>query len=351
MSEKPIIGFRIQTLGASGGTQRMLTILANRLTKHFEVIIFSGEKIKPFFNLHSEVRVKFLKNTQNIFRDSFTFGLLVRSLKVDYMVFLDANIVLYQSFFIPIKTKIIIWEHFSLVNNFPKIAYKISRYYASLKANRILILSESEKKLWHHKYRASLRKLKVIYNPNTIPFQPKDSVNQYNNRVVLAIGNHIEVKGFDILLKAWKGVAQDWTLYIVGLNNQRRKILQRLAEADNLKNVMILPRTKEIIEIYKKAAIFVLSSRKEATPLVLIEAQTVGLPVVSFNHLSGVKEMMKESVLYADFEKKEVDLIKRINQLIENRRDYDEYHALSLNNAEKFDVDHFIKSWMSIFVP
>lgn len=347
MKKEKVISFYINTLAASGGTQRMLSVLANILIESNEVVIFVSNDSPSFYKLNSGIVI--IPIQKGILKTSLVLRENILKLNVDYLICLDSNTVILQTILLPFKVRLIIWEHFSLENNYKKMLFTISRFYASWRAHKVIVLSKIEKELWHQKYLVPFKKLEVIYNPFTLGSMARNIQNSYNNETVLAIGNHIEVKGFDLLLKAWKIIDTHCQLKIVGLKEEGIQQLNQLKKQHELKNVEILPKTNEILKYYQQASLFVLSSRKEATPLVLIEAQTFGIPVIAFDHLSSVKEMAGDSILYAKFEDKENGLATQLKALLENETLYESFHQKSLNNLAKFGLDNFTKKWETVF--
>jgi len=104
---------------------------------------------------------------------------------------------------------------------------------------------------------------------------------QNNKKFILAVGRLEEVKGFDLLIKSWKGV--DNSLVIVGSGNDRRK-LDDLIELNKLEDkISIIDEVSpdKLLDYYKNAALLVISSRKEGGPRVALEALHLKIPVIS----------------------------------------------------------------------
>ena len=148
------------------------------------------------------------------------------------------------------------------------------------------------------------RKVHVIYNPIVTPdlfhraeaplshawFQPGQPP------VILGVGRLTLQKDFPTLLRAFAIVQaqRPARLMILG-EGELRAELEHLAAQLGIKDKLALPGFVENPYPYLKgAAVFVLSSRWEGLPTVLVEALALGTPVVSTNCPSGPAEVLAE---------------------------------------------------------
>jgi glycosyltransferase involved in cell wall biosynthesis len=109
-------------------------------------------------------------------------------------------------------------------------------------------------------------------------------------KVVLAAGRLVRQKGYDRLIKAWSLVAPghpDWRLEIYGQGPKQERLEELIREHGVEDSVTLAPPIEEIGAAMAKASIFALSSRWEGLPLVLLEAMSVGMAVVSFDCPTG----------------------------------------------------------------
>lgn len=138
-----------------------------------------------------------------------------------------------------------------------------------------------------------------VQNVKTIPNMvvPIDGISpNHESKEMLAVGRLDPQKGFDMLIDAMVSVHQfhpDWRLNIFG-EGQCRDMLQSQIERNYLKGVVNLRGyTNNLSGEFGKNAFFVLSSRFEGFPLVLIEALGQGMPIVSFDCPEGPSVLLE----------------------------------------------------------
>lgn len=124
----------------------------------------------------------------------------------------------------------------------------------------------------------------------------KEKNHIYEEKIILAVGQFIPRKGFDVLLKAVVGLQKDVGIYIVG-DNPTSEYLEFI-ERKSIKNVHFVGfKTKEELkEYYKLADIFVLPTREDIWGLVINEAMAYGLPIVTTNKCNAGLELVKNGI-------------------------------------------------------
>ncbi len=115
-----------------------------------------------------------------------------------------------------------------------------------------------------------------------------------NGRVLLSVGNLIELKGHHLVIDALPSLP-GWTLLIVGEGPWRDR-LQRRAEAagcaDRVRLTGAVPQEK-LIDYYNAADILVLASSREGMANVLLEAAACGTPILA-TRVEGSAEVVRE---------------------------------------------------------
>lgn len=114
--------------------------------------------------------------------------------------------------------------------------------------------------------------------------------------MVLAIGQFIHRKGFDVLLKAAKELPRNTGIYIVG--GEATEEYQNLRERLDVPHVHFLgfQKKERLAEFYKAADLFVLPTREDIWGLVINEAMAYGLPVVTTDRCVAGLELIEDGV-------------------------------------------------------
>lgn len=235
-------------------------------------------------------------------------------------------------------------EHISY--NFPKsIFWKIIRKKIFNKLDYVIVLTQYDKKI----YNTFCKNVKVI--PNSLSFYLENHCDE-NSKIILSIGRLTSQKGYDSLIKACSGVFRDypeWILKIIGSGPEKDKLIS-LIKTNNLeKNIFINNLTPNIIPEYLSSSIYVLSSRNEGFPMVLLEAMTCGLAVISFDCPTGPAEIINHNVDGLLVENQNIEMLTQ--SIIKVISDSDLRKRFSLNarkNILRYHSDNIIKDWQNI---
>jgi glycosyltransferase involved in cell wall biosynthesis len=169
-------------------------------------------------------------------------------------------------------------------------------------ANHVVAVSQGVADSFSRTTNFPLDRIKVIYNPVVYPEMFELAAHPVNHEwfanadppVILAAGRLVEHKDFETLIQAFKLVLDkyDSRLVILG-EGKERSHLEALIKDLGLSKYVSLPGFVQNPYAYmSRSAVFVLSSRREGLPTVLIEALALGIPVVSTNCRSGPEEIL-----------------------------------------------------------
>ncbi len=213
------------------------------------------------------------------------------------------------------------------------------------KYDKFVVLTEEDKNDW-----GKLKNITVI--PNSISLTSNEQA-KLQNKNILSIGRASYQKGFDLLLKAWAQSTkkhQDWQLTIVGGGNKdyMMDLIKKLRIGNN---VILKQPTTEISKEYLNASIYVMSSRYEGLPMVLIEALNYGLPIVSFACPCGPKDVIGDNIGGILVEKKYniKELSCAINRVIENKEERLKMGDEAVKKAQFYSEKIIMKRWTELF--
>lgn len=145
-----------------------------------------------------------------------------------------------------------------------------------------------------------LRDVVVIPNPlppELLATQPVSLVPVAERRRLLAMGRLVPSKRFGWLIRIWSQLAAeypDWDLHIWGEGPLRSELTQQIAEAGLQQRVFLPGRTEQPWAELAQADAFVLCSKVEGFPNVMMEAMALGLPCAAVDCPSGPRELSND---------------------------------------------------------
>lgn len=208
-------------------------------------------------------------------------------------------------------------------------------------ADHLLCNSALIKDFLVSRYRLPSQRITVAWNGvDTEFFQPNPNGHPPGPPVLLSVARLVPDKDHDTLLKAFARLSPrhpEAQLWLVG-NGPRRPILEQQVQNLGLSaRVKFLPVQQDLRPLYQQADLFVLSSRAEALPNVILEAMAAGLPVVA-TRVGGVPEaVMPEATGLLVASGDDAGLAAALGRLLD---DPEERRALG-RQARQRVLDHF----------
>lgn len=358
----------------SGGMERVLANKTNYLVKQgYELTIVTTDQRgkKPFFSLDARIRCYDLdinyedNNGKSFFNKLIHYPYkqwkhkkrlteLLMALKADIVISMFCN----DASFLPSiqdGSRKILEIHFS---RFKRLQYgrkglwKLADEYRSKqdvcianRFDRFVVLTEEDKRYWE-----GLNNLTVIGNARSFTCSQPASLE---NKKVVAVGRYSYQKGFDRLITAWSKVCQEvngWVLHLVG-DGELREALQEQIEKLNLTDRIILGKAETDMQtVYQNASILVMSSHYEGLPMVLLEAQATGLPIVSFSCKCGPSDVVEDGVDgFLVEEGNEDALAEKLMILIKDESLRKQMGKAAYERSERYAEEHIMKQWTDLF--
>lgn len=345
-----------------GGSIKIFTWLANRLSSDFDLLFCNLSNDKLFYPLDNKVKyiVMNSKNSDSFFERN-TIGFLkniidlyhlVKKEKVE-MIINFGDHALYSIILVKLllRRKLVISQRvdpYACKDKSGIIRMKLYKY-----ADGLVCQTNGALKYFDNSYFRKLKKV-VIANPadNTTKYQWSCSDN--DNYIVCLARIDIEQKRQDILLKAMKIVHEYdplLKLRFYGLNkNNNVKILEKMISELGLTEVAsYCGITDQVPYVLSRAKMLVLSSDYEGIPNAIIDAMKIGLPVVSTDcSPGGAKELLYDDnigrvVPCGD----EIALAHAIIGYINNPEKSEMIGKAAQKSLDRFNEDVIYENWMN----
>ena len=347
-------------LDDSGGGERVAVSLANELTKQYEVhlIGITTKQSDLFFKINSQVkysnffyhRVRLSKNILKISKMLKKY-FIDNEIEVAFGIGISANVFLSLAG-IGTQTKVVLCDHTNSITDNRELSQKVQRYVGSKLADKIITLTQEDCENYIKKYGTSETKIAYIYNWKEAALSDV-SYNKKSTKIV-TVGRFDYQKGYDYLVQVAKKVLakrSDWTweIYGSGKQDEADKIRDFITENDLQDKLVVKGLEKNQDLIYGDKGIYVMTSRYEGLPLVLLEAQQYNLPIVSFRCPTGPNEIIEDGVNGYLVECYDTDkLSEKLLELMEDEALRQSFSEHAKDNMDKFNKDKIFKQWIEL---
>jgi N-acetylgalactosamine-N,N'-diacetylbacillosaminyl-diphospho-undecaprenol 4-alpha-N-acetylgalactosaminyltransferase len=217
----------------------------------------------------------------------------------------------------------------------------------------LVCVSNEIKELIKQKHNLST---KTIYNPIDLSHISKKAIenNAFDFEYIIAIGKYDakNVKQFDKLIASYsKSILPKNKIKLillgVGENNSELKMIANQLKVEE--EIIFLDFDENPYKYLTNAKFLVLCSKYEGFPMSIIEALACNTPVISFNCVSGPKEIIidRENGLLVEnqnFEK----LTLALNEFISDQKLYNYCKKNSLESVSKFSIEKIGQEWLDL---
>ena len=365
-------------LYSAGGTERVVSLKANYfadvLGYDVTIIVTEGKNSNSFFHLSDKVEVINLGlNFEEIWNVSFIEKVFLylkkqrnykKLLKSELMrIRPDITITTLRreiNFIIEINdgSRKIGEQHLSRSNyrktdpRFTNICEKFffwwwkNRVVSSLtKLDKLVVLTPDAASEW-----SEVKNIMMI--PDPLPIKVESCSTRSSKRVI-TIGRYSYEKGYDLLLKVWSIVEKklsDWQLDIFAMGDPTPYVKMMDDLSIDKKRCHLNSSVVDVEDEYMKSSILVQPSRTEGFGLVIVEAMSCGLPVVSFDCENGPRSIItngEDGFLIPPF-----DVEMFANSLMRLMSDDDLRESMGekgKQNSQRYDIDIVGQQWKRLF--
>ena len=168
--------------------------------------------------------------------------------------------------------------------------------------------------------------------------------------VVFSVGQMIPRKGYDILAKAIKYINSNVKIIIAG--GYPEDDVKQIIENNHITNMEFIGFKKkdELAKYFAASDIFVLPTRYDIWGLVINEAMSFGLPIISTDKCAAADELISifDNGIIVPIEN-EIELAKAIDILANDNELRIQYGINSLNGIKDYTIENMIKDYLVIF--
>lgn len=347
----------------NAGNERVLSLITNELVNRGHDVFIGTDVKESFCQYHFDERIKFidlyagwkkttplnnwfiiLKNCKKaVIENNIDVVATLNRMKLPQWTWLKLKY----------KIKIIGWEHTTYNDHYYKHHNKINNCLLNW-IDKVAILTHYD--LGYLRRRNSKNKI-VMINPHSFePITQEEYDIIFNEKKhILACGSIYPLKGFDFLIKSFARIKDDfpdWYINIAGTGSEAytQSLKQLVVEYGLDGRVNFLGQRSDIQELMKQHSLFVMSSRQEGLPMVLIEALACGTPCISFDLITGPSEIIVDSIDGILVENQNISqLAEGMKELMSdtNRRYIMGKNALV--NVKRFSVSRVADKWERLF--
>lgn len=201
-------------------------------------------------------------------------------------------------------------------------------------------------------YEKKLKDQKVVckYIPHYLEKIP-ERVSDLKGKNIISVGRLAPEKDYEELIKVFSEIDssfEEWKLHIVGDGDEREK-LQNLIREKQLENRIIMHGflgKEEIEKLMYQSSLYLMTSLTESFGLVLIEAQSYGLPCIAYDSAQGAKEIItsgKNGILVENRDRNR--MVKEIEKCLQDLEYRQRIGKAGRENALHYSKESIQNQW------
>lgn len=246
------------------------------------------------------------------------------------------------------KAKVYSWEHHHYATQHRNLFWKTLFYYAYRRLDAIICLNPDEQ-AWYSRIN---KKAIVIPNFTAVPAGSGMAAPSYE---LISISRFNAIKGIDLLVDTARIVfsRRPGTRWLVIGYGEKESWLRDQIEKEGWQNTLLLHTADkpDVADYYRQARLFVMTSRNECFPLVLLEAMRCGLPCLAFDCDTGPRHIIRDHINGRLAEKENpVSLAETILYVLDNTEESVRLAAGALETAGSYTPEIIYKKWEALLL-
>lgn len=286
------------------------------------------------------------KNLPKVIRNLRLLRKSLKKISPDLLIIANHIPVTYFFPLLKVNSKVLKEYHFTQFFRAQKKVSLFKRFenYVESKLDFQVVLNEEETIFYNSG--------KVYHIPNPIPFTQLGTPNNHQRKpIAIAAGRISPVKRFDVLLEIWakfKELDNIWCLEIYGDGpkndvEQLKNLIVKLGLGDS---VQIIKPINNLPEVMGTRGMYLMTSEQECFPMVLLEAQASGLPIVSFDCPTGPRNIIKsgEDGILVEFNNQEA-FVKAVSRLSSDESLREKLTLNGLESVQQYLLGNVMQQW------
>lgn len=365
----------LQQLEFLGGTETATISIANELVNDYEItFVVTAREIKNIpYNINKKIKIIFLNNEDNSKIDEkiLEFCKEKRFFKAFLLILKNINFIIFAKYkyrrivkkmtskddiligssldnylIIPRSRLFIFHYHFnakffnSFNEKFMSLFYRKPDYYVFLSKTILEAISKHKKRI--------IKKAFYIHNPIKINGYFNDIINGHN---LIFIGRFADQKNPNLLIEVMNElikINKDFRLEMYGDGKLKDEIIARITTLHLENNIKIYKPSNDIEGILKNKDLLILTSLYEGMPLVINEAASCSVPVLSTNFGESVQDSItnKNGIVVDSFNP--LIIANTINELFLNQEKLINLKRSAYEFSQKFNKKSIKNEWLSV---
>jgi glycosyltransferase involved in cell wall biosynthesis len=350
----------VRWIDGGGGIARSVTTLANGLAKRRRVHIVSAERVNQqrAFELSPSVDVSYVAEAPSSPAESIDDSELgsdprmierLAAMRSGVLVVHNPRLALQAAQHVGPDVTLIAREHSAYEYRPPDVLSGFRQHADRIDA--IVALTEADRQ--SHARNLEGLPTRVLAIPNALPWKIADKPAAKREPVIVGAGTLVPNKGHRRLIEAFAPVAArhpEWRLHIYGRGREREPLQGLIDDLGLHDRVVLKGFSRRFKSVLDHASVFALASHYEGFGMVLVEAMSRGVPVVSFDCPTGPRHVIadgRDGLLVPDGDI--AAMTDALDRLIADSTLREELSTAGLDSARRYEPRALRRRWLRLF--
>ena len=357
--DKVHIAILCSRLDQPGGTERAIVNLANLMASHGHpvTLVVLDDTEGLFYTIRDSISVvyrkmdfgitpkgNFISRKRSLYRDVQQLKKLMLQIKPDFVIGSEYHLTITGWLASrKLDLKVFAWEHHHL------FWIKKNRFWTFLfrtiypKLDAVVCQNETEKKLYDQ------MDCRAIVIPYSLQDKKVEQAS-LDTPQLLTVGWLIRRKGVDLIPSIAEKLASQfpqWKWKIIGRGEEYEE-LKKLIHEKNLSGFLTIqaPLNQDLEQEYLGSSIYVMTSRFECLPMVLLEAGSHGLPAVAFDCPTGPADIIRNEKDGYLIPLEDVEgMANALASLMANEEKRKAFGSAALGGSKRYSAERIYEMW------